>query len=230
MKKFMSLFIILLVPITLMGWNPDDSTSFWVLQRGFFTGYVKAYALCRGIGDNVVVFTQEDSVSSIASVFNPGTSTFLISAGDKIYRKSVGETTWEDVTPSEAEGTPTSLAYHSTGTRHYILVSYYGGGVFWTRNDGGRWSGRTQNTDLREIDSLLHVYAATFAPACESGDYKFYCATAAGICVKGKRPSDKWEKLTDYPDTGFVVTCMSGDLTDINRIYIGTDRGLYILT
>jgi len=229
MKKFMSLFIIL-VPITLMGWNPDDSTSFWVLQRGFFTGYVKAYALCRGVGDNVVVFTQEDSVSSIASVFNPGTSTFLISAGDKIYRKSVGGTTWEDVTPSEAEGTPTSLAYHSTGTRHYVLVSYYGGGVFWTRNDGGRWSGRTQNTDLREIDSLLHVYAATFAPACESGDYKFYCATAAGICVKGKRPSDKWEKLTDYPDTGFVVTCMSGDLTDINRIYIGTDRGLYILT
>ena len=229
MKKFMSLFIIL-VPITLMGWNPDDSTSFWVLQRGFFTGYVKAYALCRGIGDNVVVFTQEDSVSSIASVFNPGTSTFLISAGDKIYRKSVGETTWEDVTPSEAEGTPTSLAHHSTGTRHYVLVSYYGGGVFWTKNDGGRWSGRTQNTDLREIDSLLHVYAATFAPTCESGDYKFYCATAAGMCVKGKRPSDKWEKLTDYPDTGFVVTCMSGDLTDINRIYIGTDRGLYILT
>ena len=229
MKKFMSLFIIL-VPITLMGWNPDDSTSFWVLQRGFFTGYVKAYALCRGIGDNVVVFTQEDSISSIASVFNPGTSTFLISAGDKIYRKSVGETTWEDVTPSEAEGTPTSLAYHSTGTKHYVLVSYYGGGVFWTRNDGGRWSGRTQNTDLREIDSLLHVYAATFAPTCESGDYKFYCATAAGMCVKGKRPSDKWEKLADYPDTGFVVTCMSGDLTDINRIYIGTDRGLYILT
>ena len=228
MKKFMSLFIILLVPITLMGWNPDDSTSFWVLQRGFFTGYVKAYALCRGIGDNVVVFTQEDSVSSIASVFNPGTSTFIISAGDKIYRKSVGETTWEDVTPSEAEGTPTSLAYHSTGTRHYVLVSYYGGGVFWTTNDGGRWSDK--NPDLREIDSLLYVYAATFAPACESGDYRFYCATAAGVCVRGSRPYHTWEKLTDYPDTGFVVTCMSGDLTDINRIYIGTNRGLYILT
>ena len=227
MKKFMSLFIIL-VPITLMGWNPDDSTSFWVLQRGFFTGYVKAYALCRGIGDNVVVFTQEDSVSSIASVFNPGTSTFIISAGDKIYRKSVGETTWEDVTPSEAEGTPTSLAYHSTGTRHYVLVSYYGGGVFWTTNDGGRWSDK--NPDLREIDSLLYVYAATFAPACESGDYRFYCATAAGVCVRGSRPYHTWEKLTDYPDTGFVVTCMSGDLTDINRIYIGTNRGLYILT